>query len=64
MSATRAYFAVIMFVGAAASIPFVVTAATSVIVHRLLPLKHVRTCALPILIVALPHSRQGQGNFY
>ena len=28
------------------------------------PLKHVRTCALPILIVALPHSRQGQGNFY
>ena len=28
------------------------------------PLKHVRTCALPILIVAFPHSRQGQGNFY
>ncbi len=63
MSAARAYFAVIMFVGAAASIPFVVTAATSVIAS-VAPLKHVRTCALPILIVALPHSRQGQGNFY
>lgn len=42
MAAAPAGLTVMMFVGAAAGIPFMMTAATSVIVHRLLPSS---TCA-------------------